>query len=215
VGGLFLSYLAISPAAVGGRSLVFMWYASMTAWAPNSMWDSPLAMAAWPLTNAWHRVWMPLVIDIAWLAAWFAFMPLCFVLFRRTLRASRVRPAHIVRITLYGVMTWPLALMLFSLCIVDLASLAEDYAWVTNRTTMLMHLPVWAKAASIVGGTALIGLWQGVFWWMAIKHYLRLRHAFLTALAITIISLLASIIVTGLGEPAWKILCDFLGVRLA
>jgi hypothetical protein len=212
--GLVLSYVAVSPVAIGARTGLMMWLGSAGSWVPSPMWESAAAAALWPLAGPWHSLWWPMWVNLAWLAAWLVFMPLCFVIFRRTLRASRVRAAHIVRISLYSAMTWPIVLMLHSVLIVDGSFMANEILRWTAASSLFSIRTPWVSSACVVLGTVLIGAWYANFWWWAIRRYLRLRHAFLTALAITIVSLLASVIVTGNGEHAWALVASFFGIDL-
>jgi hypothetical protein len=207
--------VALTPVVIALRTGLTMWLASATAWGPGQLWQSAGAVALWPLTGAWHGLWWPMWIDLAWLAAWSAFMPLCFVIFRRTLRVSRVRPIHIVRITLYGAVAWPLLVAIFSILIVDVGAMAEYLYADSMFYQWWPSLESWASAGAQVAGVGLIGGWLCLFWHQAIRRYLRLRHAFPTAVAITIVSLLASVIVTGNGEFAWALVANVFGIELA
>jgi hypothetical protein len=215
--GAVLTYIVISPVAIGIRTLLYEWELSVKGpyrVAPMPLWRTTASVVLWPLTdvNGGHN-WF-LWPDLLWLATWFALMPLCFVIFRRTLRASRVRPVHIVRISLYGAMSWPLVLMVYAILIVDLQMLAED----------LLNGGWWSAygvggsdrsgAAAAMTGVVLIGGWYCVFWWRAIGRYLKLRHPLLTALATTIISLLGGVILSGRGEQAWTLVAGLLRIRL-
>lgn len=218
--GVLVSYVVASAVAIGLRTLLMYLYVDAMGWTGTGLWQSTAALVCWPLAEGQHYFWWPMLLDTAWLATWFWLMPVCFVIFRRTLRAARVRPAHIVRITLYGLMGWPLVLAIYSVLCVDAREMAGELLDQASRALVNSSGPVagfdeWLGAGMAVLGAMLIGLWQGVFWWRAIKWYLKLRHAFLTAVAITIVSLLGSIVVTGLGEPAWALVAAFFGIDLA
>lgn len=213
--GILLGYIVFTPVAVGLRTL--MLYAEqsilMRPFAPK--WSSAWDVALWPLAGPSHTLWLGLWIEVAWVGAWCLFMPLAFVAFRRTLRASRVRPIHIVRITLYSMMVWPLAVLLYSALLVDLPVMSLEISWRWLRRGQIDWRPERVHAAMKVLGTTTIFALYTLFWWRAVAKYLKLRHAFLTALAACTVALLASLIVSGLGKDAWTIAFTFLGLRLA
>ncbi len=160
-------------------------------------WDAVLPVCdradswvLWTFGPSWgtYRI-MPLA---AVALATVALAPLCFVLLPQTIRRARVRRAHLARVFLYSLAWLPVVVFL-----------AQPVSWGADRLWEVLGLPdakplpgsifeFWQLRWWVLLGIVL--LWQ-VWWWRAAaRHYLRLPHAALVALTMTVIAAMLSVL---------------------
>lgn len=147
----------------------------------------------WLVAGEYRLASLPLVN--LWLLLTFALIPLCFVLLPRTLRASRVRPRHLVRIGMYGLIV-QLAICTLPFLVTDLFDGAAEIAWRT-RWFAGLGVPFWTLRTPWEQHrwqiqVLLAALWLTFWWGSACSRYLKLRHPWGIAVALTILSLLAA-----------------------
>ncbi len=113
-------------------------------------------------------------------------MPATFALLPRTLRAAKVRRGHIVRVWVYGLIGFPLALAvpcvfagLLSIMRIPRFTFAAHALW------LLQSLDWWIFLGWV-------GMWMTAWWSWAVGRYLRLPRAWAIGLAMSVISLLAA-----------------------
>ena len=138
-------------------------------------------------------------------------MPLTFAVLPQTLGRARVRPAHIVRIWLYGLMLpaivgllWAVSqALLQSLGLYSLAATMDPWEWVWHLPTQGRPMLSWLRL-SLPGFVVvfLCAMWLGYWWLWACRHYLRLEQPVRIAATVALIALLAGLATQFL---AWNI----------
>jgi hypothetical protein len=115
-------------------------------------------------------------------------MPFTFLLLGTTLARATVRFVHLVRITtiqLTSVIAWQITYL-------TIATLCEIAYQLTHLVALekfsdLLDAAVWPFLLVVL-------LWHVRFWWMAVKRYLKLPHAFWVSLLLTVLSFLGLVV---------------------
>ncbi|MFN0132842.1 MAG: hypothetical protein ACKVW3_10000 [Phycisphaerales bacterium] len=157
--------------------------------------DDAFHRAVWPITfvDTWSLESLvrmsPAAVVLALLAT--VFLPLTFFLLGDTLRAARVRKTHIARVWFVSLLWLPAVLSIPYICYVISAAFgaAFDPNWI-GWMGGSQHLDWWFARYGGWLVFAAIVLWQVGWWQIACKRYIRLPHAFLIALLMTVLALL-------------------------
>ncbi|NNF43004.1 MAG: hypothetical protein HKO59_13030 [Phycisphaerales bacterium] len=131
-------------------------------------------------------------------------MPLAFVVLPVTLRRARVRPGHIARIWLYSLLAPAVFAILWSL--VQFTGQFIDVPWLwrpLNPWTYISMFPMPSEPTLVFLGVLLPPLivlavllaWLALWWWCALRHYLRLPKPGRIVASLLIIVGLAAVIV--------------------
>lgn len=117
-------------------------------------------------------------------------MPIAFALLPTTLRRARVRRAHILRIWMYSLsfltvlaIGW---LLLEAVCdwldLYAALDIIDPWRWYSSWDDPI-------RSAAVPGATVagLATLWMMIFWYCAVRFYLRLRHAALVSISLGLI----------------------------
>jgi hypothetical protein len=125
-----------------------------------------------------------------------------FLLLPDTLRAAKVRRAHLGRIVLYGLAALPPVLVVPSTVLLLWAgafNLCTALGWATH---WLGRFPL--REWQWSGLATLVSLWMIVWWSCAAGRYLRLPRPWLIGLVMAVVAwLAAALLVAALGNPMW------------
>jgi hypothetical protein len=115
--------------------------------------------------------------------------PLTFLLLRQSLQRARVRRGHIIRVWAYGLVWLPVALHLSGLLsgalwLIDTVLTALWYRPGLTRWRLRELDPAITLSAAF--------LWQLTWWSLACGRYLRLPHAWLIGVLMTVLAMLVS-----------------------
>lgn len=120
-------------------------------------------------------------------------LPACFILTDTTLRRAKVRTVHIARIWIYGLWLVPILASLPDLgsTMVDALSFAEATAFGTSHLSDLISMP-WGSVALRILLIYSVPMLASLWWGIALRHYLKLRRAWILATLLTGVAFLAS-----------------------
>jgi hypothetical protein len=112
-------------------------------------------------------------------------IPVAFFALPQSMRACRVRRGHLVRVLAYSAVPIPLLLIAATGLgmLWDWGFYGRGGYWRMYET--VSHALPWLQAL-------LVFVWQVVWWHAAVRHYLRMPHAWAVSVAITLIATLAA-----------------------
>ncbi len=135
-------------------------------------------------------------------ALMFILTPIQFVLLRRSMQTAKVRPLHLLRVSVYSLAPLPWILVVYVLIRMSdgwrwtiFTGSLETVARVLSGIRDLIEL----AAPLPVALSTIVFLWLNWCWTCAIRRYLRLPHALGVSLGITIIALLQGCLMLVLG----------------
>lgn len=132
-------------------------------------------------------------------------MPLTFVLLPDTLRRARVKRVHLVRVWMYGLVWFPVALFTPSILQAQLY-----IVWRVALEGSVQGEEIYYAVQDVLHEyqetivLVVVGTWLFVWWWQAAKRYLRLPHSLVVAVCmLTVSTLVAMISVLVFGGGTW------------